>query len=520
MNARGLLVGLVLILSLAPPHAAAKGPAEMPKGDPAASLKLGKGDRVLVSAGRSGLCGVAFSPDGKVLAAGGAGKLIQMWSLETGKEVARLEGHQGFIRTVAFAPDGKLLASAGDDAGAILWDVAAGKELRRIGKHSNGLRMAAFSPDGKTLVTSGFDEHIGLWDVATGKQLHFFRAHPRVPYGVAFAPDGKTLASGGDHEGTIRLWDVASGKQLRSWDGHVRCVYSVAFSPDGRLLATGGTSTVRLWEVATGKEVHRLSREFRGISRLAFAPDGRTLLAGDSTNKMYLWETMTGQELHCYKDHEDWVWGVAYAPSGRTVASAGKDGTVVVRQLGPAVDRPRDVPLTASALDEAWRDLAGADAARALNAALTLSAAPPNQVVPFLRERLRPAAAPPRVTAEQVERLVRALDDKSFKVREAAARELEALGDAAGPALRKALVSPSSLEVGRRLEALVAKVESRAIPPERLRAVRALRVLEDLGTPATRKHLAELAGGAADDLLTREAAAALVRLARRPTVVP
>src|SRR5262249_1172417 len=123
------------------------------------------------------------------------------------------------------------------------------------------------------------------------------------------------------------------------------------------------------------------------------------------------------------------------------------------------------------------------------------------------------------VAAARLERLVRDLDDRAFKVREVASRELAALGDAAGPALRKALARPMSLEMGRRLEALVARLDASGIPQEKLRAVRALGGLEELATPATRKHLAELAGGVPDDLLTIEATAALARLAR-PTVAP
>jgi tricorn protease-like protein len=518
MDARWLLVGLVVSLAL--PEAAGVA-AQQPKGDPPAPPKLGKEERVFVSAKKGGLSGIAFSPDGKLLGTAGGDKVVQLWSLETGKEVARLEGHKGFIRTVAFSPDGKLLASAGDGEGAILWDVAARKELRRVGKHTDGLRLATFSPDGKTLATSGFDEHIGLWDVSTGKQLHFFRAHPRVPYAVAFSPDGKVLASGGDKEGTIRLWDVATGKQLRHWEGHAGYVMTVAFSPDGRLLASGGESAVRLWEVASGKEVQRLKTNIQGVvARVEFAPDGRTLLVGSYDNKVTLWEMTTGQQLHCFVHHKDWVWGVAYAPDGRAVASCSSDGSAVVRRLGPLpANRSGAAPLTEAELDGAWRDLAGADAARAFQAALTLAAAPAEQVAPFLQRRLRPVK-PAHIAAGHVERLIRDLDGKTFKVREAAARELEALGEEAGPALRKALAGPASLEMGRRLQTLVAKLDALGFHPERLRAVRALRVLEDLDTPATRKHLAELAAGVADDLLTREAGAALARLTRRPRVVP
>src|SRR5262249_9676902 len=147
------------------------------------------------------------------------------------------------------------------------------------------------------------------------------------------------------------------------------------------------------------------------------------------------------------------VWDVAYSPTGRSVASAGKDGNVVIWNLGlPGAQRNAHTEMTATELDAAWRDLAGADAARAFTATLQLSAAPPRQVLPYLRERVRPAVG---IEPDELTRLVRDMDDPSFTVRQRATAKLEALGHQAGPALQKALEKSPSLEACRRLEALL-----------------------------------------------------------------
>jgi WD40 repeat protein len=518
MPARFTSLCLLSALSLTIPQGAAQ-PAPNPD-SPLAHLKLGKGDR-LVARHVQGVSCVAFSPDGKLLASTGGDKIIRLYDLENDKEVGRLEGHSGFIRTVTFSPDGKLLASAGDDHAVFVWDVATRKQLRQVGRHAEHLRTVAFAPDGKTLVSSGFDEHIGLWDTATGKELQFFRAHPRVPYAVSFSPDGKTLASGGDNEGTIRLWDVATGKEIRSWNGHSQHVMAVAFSPDGRLLASGGNdAAARLWEVASGKEVRRFDGHHGGVSMVVFAPDGRTLLSASSNFSAHLWEIVSGKEIRRFGEHTGWVWGVAYSHDGRYVASASRDGTAVVWSLGispSAAAKPK--ALTAAELDRAWRDLGGADAAKAFDAALALCAAPPAQVVPYLRERIAPA---PRndERAAKIENLIRDLDDKDFKVRDRASRQLDDLGHQAGHALRLGLAKPRSLEMRRRVELLLGKLHARDIPGERLRELRALRVLEDLPVPDSRKLLDELAAGAPDDLLTHEAVAVRLRIAKRAHTVP
>src|SRR5690349_3787463 len=213
MGARWVILGLAIAWALSGRPAGAQPPTKPPRPKPA--FEFGPGDRLLTQQ-PDGVAGADFSPDGKWLAFVGADKAVRVWDVAAGKEVRRLDGHTGFVRTVAFSPDGKLLASAGDDSEVLLWDAATGKEVRRVGRHAGNLRMAVFSPDGKAVASAGFDEHIGVWDVTTGRQLVWFRAHPRVAYAVAFSPDGRTLASGGDKDGSVRLWDAATGKPVRS----------------------------------------------------------------------------------------------------------------------------------------------------------------------------------------------------------------------------------------------------------------------------------------------------------------
>jgi WD40 repeat protein len=113
---------------------------------------------------------VAFSPDGRVLAfglgasvAGDKGQII-LWTLDGSRETIRLLGQASFA-SVAFSPDGKTLASGGGDRVVKLWDVATGRPLANLPGHEGYIASIAFSPDGKTLVTGGQDALVGLFEI-------------------------------------------------------------------------------------------------------------------------------------------------------------------------------------------------------------------------------------------------------------------------------------------------------------------------------------------------------------------
>jgi RNA polymerase sigma factor (sigma-70 family) len=464
-----------------------------------------------------------FSPDGKRLVSGAAytDNVGRVWDPLTGKEAAQLRGHADGIEVAAYAPDGKLVATGSQDGTARLWDPATGREVRRLAAKDGMIYAMAFAPDGKTIATGGKRKAVHLWDVATGRELRSFDNPGEWILRLAFSPDGKTIATRGIKEAFVRLWDVDRGQEIRQLTGAPAGCPSLQFSPDGQTVAAGDDDgVVRLWDVGTGQVRRPLGAPAGPGARvfsLAFAPDGRSQAAGYEDMTVRLWELASGQERARYTGHRGGAGSVAFSPDGTFLASGGTDRTVIVWDVTGRITggRPGAADLTPERLDALWADLGGADAVAAPRAAQTLLGAG-GQAVGFLKERLRPAAA---IDGKRIDRLLADLDSDQFEVREKAARELEELGDGVEPALRKALAGRPSLELRRRAEEVLQALDpSRS--PERLRGVRAVEVLELVGTAEGRRVLETVAKGAADARLTREAKASLQRLNDRRATTP
>jgi WD40 repeat protein len=154
---------------------------------------------------------VAFSPDGITLAAGGgtAGTEIKLWDYRSGKELNPLTGHTNWINGLAFSPDGRILASGSTDKLIWLWNMTNGHQIRVLTGHTGYIESVAFSPDGQLLASGSWDLTVKLWDVKTGQELRSLTGHTGWINTVTFSPDGEALASGANSD-PVLLWGLST----------------------------------------------------------------------------------------------------------------------------------------------------------------------------------------------------------------------------------------------------------------------------------------------------------------------
>jgi WD40 repeat protein len=296
---------------------------------------------------------VAFTPDGKLLAAGGGSDAfsdeksaeLKLWDVATGKVRATLDGHKWCVWCVAISPDGKTLASAGSDGLVKLWNVGTGKPIHTINAAKVPVAAVAFSPDGKTLVYPDSNDLI-VWDLATSKPRATLKGLRFGGRALTFSPDGKTLAAGSTDD-LGRLWDVESGKLTAQLKGHTSWVKALIFTPDGKTLITGGADkVVKVWDVESGKvrdtfPGQKVEPLMEALS-VALAPDGKTIAwgtykFGDAKNVGFqapaiglikIWDMEAKKERDTLKGHTGAVWSVVFSKNGKLLATASDDKTI------------------------------------------------------------------------------------------------------------------------------------------------------------------------------------------------
>jgi DNA-binding beta-propeller fold protein YncE len=453
----------------------------------------------------------AFSPDGKLVATGGADKTVRLWDVNSGRESKRLDVGEKVARVI-FAPDGSRLITVAAEKGGPLqsWDVATGKLLWKTQAGRGTPMSAAISPDGLRLAAGSEDRSLYVFDAPTGKMVMIARGHAGTVTAVAVSPDGKLLATG-SADNSVQVWDQATGRTLLSIRGHNKGIECVAFSPDGKMLATGGQDkVVRVWDPSTGKELLKLEAQGE-VHCVAFSPDAKTIAVAGTDKAVRLFDPTTGKETRRFGLLQGKITGLAFSPDGKRVVTAGPEDSAIVWDLTrDEKPLPKDLKLSAKELDTLWTDLAGSDGRKAYTALRTLRAAPADSV-PFLRERLKPK--PSESDDKKITKLIADLDDDNFDTREKATKELEDLGKAAEAAVRKAMAGKPSAEAKVRLEKLLAKLGGdAALTPEQNRDLLAVRVLETAGTPEARKLLETLVSESPGWWVTKEAKSALERL--------
>lgn len=306
-----------------------------------------------------------------------------------------LKGHRDCVNGLAYSPDGKLLASASSDGTVKLWDTSSYKEVRTLKGHVSAVTCVVFTSDSKQLITGGLDKSVRLWDAAEGRQMLAIQDGLEPIWKVAMCPTGRYFAfAGGPAARTspaepgagrtqVRAWDLDSGKQLfERWFKDSPPIRSLAYYPNGKRLAVSrkrvelwdaetsefirayqpdgdeppadlalilsnypclvacgklpsGDSGIQAWNAETGKHGYMMVGDPIDDNRIALTHGSHGwdhYVASAGAQAVRVWETVSAKQLHVFPRPN--VRALAFSSDGKHLAAGLVNGTVRIWRVG------------------------------------------------------------------------------------------------------------------------------------------------------------------------------------------
>lgn len=463
-------------------------------------------------------------------------RTVRAWEWPTGRAAGEWGGRATATGTelLGLTPTGRatLERDAKESAVVLTPTSGGGAAVTWPAKWAEPVECSRIDPTGR-YVLLGSRKAAGVFDLTTGRRLRDLPGSPAHD----FSPDGRLVATA--TATAVRVTELASGKEravlpipttdfdsaddvgyrrYRDWDeesGPQPPRGALQFSADNATVAlftTGGK--VLVWAVSDGALLYRESAQWRTTRYGALRPDGRwvayTLRSQRRLALRDVTEPRADRNVVFLPACPSGVTTLAFSPDGRHLVSGHEDGLCLVWDVDQLIAQGRSQAAPPDVADDLWAALGESDAATAGRAADEL-ARHPSVTVRLLAEVLKPDADPdPKAVAALIEKL----GDAEFVIRERAEKGLRAWRELVAPQLKQATAAAGP-EVLERLERLIAAVDAAETDPPRLRALRAVEVLERIGTPDAKRLLQSVRGGTPRSALTREAGLAVDRLTAR-----
>jgi WD40 repeat protein len=287
---------------------------------------------------QSALTSVAFNPaDSNLVAGYGLTKIVVIWDITTGKPVAELPGPSEYGEGLAFSPDGTLLAAAGYDYRARVWKVSDKSLLTTIQTNVSATRVV-FNSDGTQIAVAGWDNsRVLIYDATSGAKSAEIKPTGVVLWAVAYSADGKYLAAADDH-GNINVFDPSNNSNIATLSPtFVDQVSDLEFSPDGTMLAVGyDEGDVAIFSTEDWKRITTFKNlaptNQAALHGIAWTADSKAVVAGGAEGRLVISDARNGGTL-LDKLLSAPIWGVSVAGDGTAIAAAMDNGDLVVLKL-------------------------------------------------------------------------------------------------------------------------------------------------------------------------------------------
>lgn len=279
---------------------------------------------------------LAISPDGKLLLVGTGEGLISAIDLETKEIVYDKAVLVNNYSSITFNLEKDIFAVADENTVMIL-SLSNGQKLRFLRKHTGKVSDVAMSPDGKNLVSvSGDDRTIRIWDLDSGELLQTIGANIGPTTSVQYTPDGAMFITGAiGNDRTFKFWDAKTFELLKTSPQQPGFINDLKISNDGTKLVAAVRNFVKSWDLSTLQEIRSIKGPKLDINTIAISPDNRTVATANKEGTIMLFDLVTGRKIRTLQGHQGWVLSLDFSPDGKYLYSGAEDKLIKVWKLQP-----------------------------------------------------------------------------------------------------------------------------------------------------------------------------------------
>jgi len=328
------------------------------------------GERLREFPTKSGVCAIAFDPDGHRIIWGDGRGVLDVQDIESGSEMQTTRVHKGAIGLVAVTRDGHEIVSVDRKGMVNVWrpgalDDGRGWVTRSDGSPGqieygspvltsdrrqvvfttqNGLyirdvedptrarvldvnaeQQVVLSPNKAYIAAVGHQKTPKVWDWEAGSEVWKFDSEPEVR-SIAFSPDGNYIALCHDQR-LLSVWDISKKRKIHTLNAKEYYSYEelIVFSPDSKSLATNENGTIVVYDVQSGIERSRF-KAGEWLTHMTFSSDGKRIVSADVSGTIRLSDVASGAVVsRCFLGEV--VWAVDLSPDGSRIVSGA--GTMV-----------------------------------------------------------------------------------------------------------------------------------------------------------------------------------------------
>ena len=279
---------------------------------------------------------LAISPDGKLLLVGTGEGLVSGINLETQETLYSKAVLVNNYSSIAINLEKDIFAVA-DENTVMLLSLANGRKLRFLRDHTGKISDVAISPDGKNIVSvSGDDRTIRIWDLESGELIQTIGANIGPTTSVQYTPDGTMFITGaiGDDR-TFKFWDAKTFELLKTSPQQPGYINDLKISNDGQILVAAVRNLIKSWDLSTLQDMRSIKGPKLDINTIAISPDNRTVATANKEGTIMLFDLATGRQITTLQGHKGWVLSIVFSPDGKYLYSGAEDKIIKVWQLQP-----------------------------------------------------------------------------------------------------------------------------------------------------------------------------------------